>query len=80
MVFLGVIELEYTVFKWVQVLQATYQNQFGGFYTPLQTFGMHGSASIYLALNEENHVLIFEAFKLERVLDKTCQLWYIVLP
>lgn len=63
MVFLGVIRLVYTIFKCVQVLQATYQNKFGGFYTPHQTFGMHGSTRIYLALNEENHVLIFEAFK-----------------
>lgn len=75
MVFLGVIKLECTIFKCVQVLQAGYlPNQFGGFYTPHQTFVMHGSTSIYLALGEENHVLNFEAFKLERISDKTCQL------
>ncbi len=74
MVFLGVIKLECAIFKYVQVLQAILPNKFGGFYTPSQSFGMHGSTSIYLALDEENHVLIFEAFKLERILDKTCQL------
>lgn len=31
MVFLGVIKLEYTIFKCVQVLQATYQNHIWGF-------------------------------------------------
>lgn len=73
-VFLGVIKLECTIFKCVQVLKATYQTNLGVFIPPHQTCGMHSSTSIYLALDEENHVLIFEAFKLECISDKTCQL------